>query len=420
MDFIDFSDFQVLQGGILRFAWRLDKQNFPSAESFIPVFNKNKFLRSLNKSNYRNFQKSQKRAAESHPASGHLYRSDDFASNIFQAYSLAGVKSNANLKININTKEPLQKNMIRNTLFHNLDSEEILFIHIAADGLSLREMFSGFCRGRKAEKNDAAALAGGFGLYLRQSVYRKTILVIDGPGGKDDGPLLRFLLESGDISDLTVIQFNHAMSLDCDLELNEDPDNPLQKYLALQRPAQNRNRLSARESELLKIFSLAGVPLPIAVASELAGPDSTPVITSLLEKQYLQGNRNTLSLCAPGDSPLDPGPGSKRMLESLAARTGWPYLVIRHFIVSERWTELERYLEKFARQGSEKIAPGPAADLLVSHLPRLGEKPKTPQPFSGNSHQNRFVPSGRKNFRRVCRPRPRAGPAAIRPFGHAK
>jgi len=272
MDFIDFTKFQILPGTILRFGWVLEGQKFPDAATFIPIFKKNQHLHFLDKSNYLDFQKNLKPATSFQTPPGYLYRSDDFASNMLHSYSLIGIKSNANLKIKINTKDPLQIKIIQNTLFHNLNSEEILFIKIAANDASLSDFFSTFRNGRKSGKKNAAHLVREFGLYLKQSVFRKTIMVIDGLGGKENSQFLRFLLDSGDITSLTIILFNDALNFDCDLELNEDPNNQLQKYLLDQYPTQNQRELNKKESELLKIFSIVEVPIPIAVARILAGP----------------------------------------------------------------------------------------------------------------------------------------------------
>lgn len=373
MDFIDFTGFQVMAGGRLRFGWKLERQSFPEADTFLPIFKQNKFLHSLSKSNYRLLQNNRAYATALQPGSACLYRSDDLASNILHAYSTAGFKANANLRIKINTKEPLQKRIIQNTLFHSLDSEEILFIKVAANCMSLSDTFSVLCKGQKSTINDAAALVAGFSLYLKQSVFRRTILVVDGPGEKGDEQILRFLLDSGDITGLTVIMFTDAMPIDCDLELNEDPENRLQRYISVPRAGHEDAALSGKEVELLKMFAFIGVPLPIAVAGSLAGPGSSALIKSLLERQYLREEQQRLSLGAAGHFDDGPDQAPASLLDSLAARTGWPYLVIRNHIARNDLTGLERYLGAHAGQGSDKIAPGPAADLLVSHLPHLAK-----------------------------------------------
>jgi hypothetical protein len=376
MDFIDFTKFQILPGTTLRFGWVLEGQIFPDAATFIEIFKKNRHLQFLDKSNYLDFHENPQRADSFPTPQGYLYRSDDFASNILHSYSLIGIKSNANLKIKINTQEPLQIKIIQNTLFHNFHSEEILFIKIPANDMSINDFFSAFCGSRKSAKNDAAHLVREFGIYLKQAIFRKTIMVIDGLREKEDSQFLRFLLESGDITGLTIILFNDALHFDCDLELNEDPNNQLQKYLPDLGLIQNQNKLNKRESELLKIFATIEVPIPIAVARILAGPGSTSQIIALLEKQYLKENQQTLCMCDPNSIPAASLKEKKSLLAILAAKTDWPYLTISHYIASEKLTALEQYLKKFSIEGPDKVAPGPACDLIVRHLPQLSKNQK--------------------------------------------
>ena len=340
------------------------------------MFKKNKYLRFLDKSNYLDIQKNPKHATQFHTPQGYLYRSDDFASNMLHSHSLLASKSNANLKINISTKEPLQIEIIQNALFHNLNSEEILFIKISANDNSMSDFFSRFYSGRKPVKKSASQLVREFGLYLKQSVFRKTIMVIDGLGGKEDGQFLRFLLHSGDITGLTIILFNDALHLECDLELHEDPNNQIQKYLPGRTQSQNRSKLNKKEIELLKIFETIEAPIPIAVASVLAGPGSKPQINALLKKQYLQENQQTLCPCVPGNAHAASLKDKNSLLAILAAKTNWPYLTISHYIACEKLTALEQYLEILAAQGADKIAPGPASDLIVRHLPQLAKNQK--------------------------------------------
>jgi len=376
MDFIDFTKFQILPGTTLRFGWELEAQKFPDAATFIPIFKKNQYLHFLDKNNYLDVLKNSKHATSFQTPPGYLYRSDDFASNMLHSYSLIGIKSNANLKIKINTKEPLQIKIIQNVLFHNLNSEEILFIKIAANDISMSDFFSTFYGGWKSGEKNAAHLVREFGLYLKQSVFRKTIMVIDGLGRKEDGQFLRFLLESGDITGLTIILFNDSLHFDCDLELNEDPNNQLQKYLLSQSPPQKQGKLNKKESELLKIFEIIEVPIPITVAHILAGPEGTSQINALLEKQYLKENQQILSLSAPGNKPAASLKEKNSLIAILAAKTDWPYLTISHSIASEKLTALEQYLKTYAGKGAEKIAPGPCTDLIVRHLPQLAKNQK--------------------------------------------
>ncbi|MBN2399810.1 MAG: sigma 54-interacting transcriptional regulator [Candidatus Aminicenantes bacterium] len=371
MDFIDFNKFQILPGTILRFGWNLTMEKFPDAAAFIPLFKKNPYLRFLNKSNYHDFQKNQNQQTTHPTPPGYLFRNDDFASNMLHSHSMIGIKSSANLKIKINTKMPLQAKIIQNTLFHNLDSEEILFIRIAADKISMNDFFADFCNDRISAKKNTTSLVREFSLYLKQSAFQKVIMVIDGLEGKADGQFLRFLLESGDITDLTIILLNDALHFDCDLELNENPSNPLQKKIAPIPPTQKQSKLKKQEIELLKIFRIIEAPVPTAVAYILDSPGSAVRIKALLKKKYIRENRNFFSLCVPGNIPVVSTAEKKLLLALMASRTDWPYITISHCIASENLPALERYLEIHAKQGSGEIASSPTCDLIIRHLPQL-------------------------------------------------
>jgi len=376
MDFIDFSKFEILPGSTLRLGWELQEHEYPAADSIIPLFNKNRHLHFLDKGNYLRFQNEPGPVACPPPPAGCLFRSDDFASNLLHSDSMLGIKANANLKIKINTKEPRQADIIQNTLFHNLDSRETLFLKIAVHNMSVSDFFGANRGRRQGGEKTASGLVREFGRYLKQSVFQRTIILIDGLEKQADGQFLRYLLESGDISGLIVILFNSTLHLDCDLELNEDPSNPMQNHFSGRAAPQKQSALSKAENELLKLFAIIAAPVPNAVARALVGPRKMTQINALLKKEYLQEKNQCL--CLRSAAPLrDVAPREKKaQLASLAAKTEWPYLIIRHFLASKNLPALEQYLKTHAGTGPEKIAPGPACDLLVSHLPQLAKNQK--------------------------------------------
>jgi len=376
MDFIDFTKFQILPGATLRLGWELKGHDFPDASAFIPIFTKNSHLRFLKKDYCPEFEEDQSRPVSRQSPYGYLFRQDDFASNLLHAHSMLEVKSSANLKIRINTKEPWLTKIIQNTLFHNLDSEEILLMKIPVNDMPMSDFFSAFSGDRESRQKNTACLVREFGLYLKQSVFQKTIMVIDGLEEKMDGQFLRFLLESGDITGLTVILFNDALHLDCDLELNEDPDNQLQKHLPTPSPARKQAGLSHEESELLGLFAAIGAPIPMAVARIMDRPGKASRTKALLEKNYLHEDRGFLSLRAPNEIRAAPADQIKPQLGLLAAKTDWPYLSILYFIACENLPALEQYLKALACEGTENIAPGPACDLIVRQLPKLAKNQK--------------------------------------------
>ena len=80
---------------------------------------------------------------------------------------------------------------------------------------------------KKAREESLAEQAQQFRLFLKQSVFQEAIFLLDHLERKEDDRLLRYLLESGDISGLTVILLNDSTACECDLEFNEDPQNLL-------------------------------------------------------------------------------------------------------------------------------------------------------------------------------------------------
>jgi transcriptional regulator with AAA-type ATPase domain len=302
MDFIDFSKFEIMPGALLRFSWELQEQAFPNADEFIPLFRNNRFLRLLGKGDCQDAGDAPEQTADSAPAP-FLYRSDNLASNLLQSASLLGIKADACLKIRISTREPSQAAIIQNTLFHNLDSREILLARISARQRSIADFFAA---GRQRRRpTDAPGLVQEFALYLKQSVFQKVIIIIDGLAGTANEQFLGHLIESGIIPGLTVILINSSLRLECDLELNEDPVNPLQEHFSGRTSAAIPCQPTAAENELLKQFQLIEAPVPGVIADALFGIHSRRLLKSLIQKGYLVQKNQYLCLSSglPGKVP---------------------------------------------------------------------------------------------------------------------
>ncbi|MCX6558338.1 MAG: sigma 54-interacting transcriptional regulator, partial [Candidatus Aminicenantes bacterium] len=374
MDFIDFSKFQILPGAALRFGWNLQGQKFPDAVAFMPIFKTNSHLHFPDRGGRREENKKRPCAALLPTVKGYLYRSDDFAANILHSHSPTAIRSSANLKVRINTQDAEQDKIIQDILFHHLHSDETLFMRVAATNTTLRDFFSAAANGRDSGEKHSADLVREFALFLKQSVFRKVVMVIDGLRRKEDGEFLSFLLDSGDIGGLTIILFNDAIDFDCDLELNEAPSNPLQEHFFGLPPARDADELNEEEKRLLDMFALIGVPVPAPTARALAGAGGAARIAALLKKHHLQENQQTFCLKAAGGAVTAVSAKEERArLAALAAKSDWPYLTIRHCLAGEKLAELERVLEIHARLKPETVAPGPAVDLIVRHLPRLAK-----------------------------------------------
>ena len=371
MDFINFSKFQILPGPSLRFGWELNRQNFPSPAAFNSIFNKNRYLRTFTENNYLDILRKSKKNTLASLASAYLYRNDDFTSNLLQYQSLGSMKSNVTIRID--THSPYQKTIIRNNLFHTMNAEEILFLKIDSATMLLSDFFSVLCGKKKTEKENPSKQVQEFRLFLKQSVFQKIILLIDNLAKKEDVRFLRFLLEAGDITGLTIILFNDSAPFDCDLELHENPPNQLEKHLPALFPGQKKFALSKTENELLKKIAMIEAPVPMAVARFLAGVSGDKQITTLLNKQYLIENKiqQTLSLNVPHDVAGIILQEKKELLELLSVKSDWHYAKLGHFINSKQWAALEQYLKNRVCESPGLVASAPAADLIIRHLSQL-------------------------------------------------
>jgi transcriptional regulator with AAA-type ATPase domain len=384
MDFLDFSRFQILPGPMLRFAWQLETGDFPRPAAWLPLLNKNRHLRDLDEGNYIEFLQQGRKTAIFPEFPVYLCRNWDFTSNLLHAHSQRNVKSGANAKIRINTKFPWQKTVIRNNLFHNLNDGETLLLKVDLESVRLSEYLSSLYGQEKIAGENLAAQAQEFRLYLKKSVYQEIVLLIDNLAKKEDDRLLRFLLESGDFSGLTVILFNDSAPGDCDLEFNEDPQDLMAGHFAALFPGRELPELDGNEIDLLEKFALLEVPVPEAVARLLAaqgngrkrpaGQDSDACLASLLKKRCLLENKNqqTLGLNVPNDGKAGAPRRKNELLAWLAENSDWAYARIAHFIAGGHAAALEQYLQKQGLESPGQVAPGPAADLLCRHLSATG------------------------------------------------
>jgi len=371
MDFVNFLKFQILPDATLRFGWELNRQNFPSPSAFISIFNKNRHLHAFNENNYLDILKKSKKNTLIPVPSGYLYRNDDFTSNLLHSHSLGSMK--ANVTIRIDTKDPCQKMIIRNNLFHTLNAEEILLLKIDSTTMSLSDFFTVLCGQKKTEKENPSKQVQEFRLFLKQSVFQKIILLIDNLAKKEDIRFLRFLLEAGDILGLTIILFNDSAPFDCDLELHENPPNQLEKHFPALFPGQKKFAVSKTEKELLKKIAMIDAPVPMTVVRFLARGSGHKQIKTLLNKQYLIENKNqqTLTLNVPRDISDVTLQEKKELLELLSVKSDWDYAKLGHFIINKQWAALEQYLKNRVGESPGLVASAPAVDLIIRHLPQL-------------------------------------------------
>jgi transcriptional regulator with AAA-type ATPase domain len=369
MDFVDFSRFQVLPTGSLRFAWTLERQELPTQTSFIRLLGDGRHLRKAS------------------PAWGqtppYLCRREDFAANLLRSRSSRGLSSGANVRVRIHTKSPWQKTVARDILFHNLNDAETLLLAIDLEDMPLGDRLAALSGRKKARRGSLAEQAQEFRLFLKQSVFQETILLIDNLERREDDRLLRFLLESGDISGLTAVLLGDSTSCECDLEFNEDPQNLMAGHLPASTGGRKPSELDGRERKLLERIAAIGVPVPAAIARLLAAqgddaamrtpaPPGDACVASLLKKRCLMESRDRQGLVVdPEGVTLSPGRGRDADLAWLAGHSDWPYARIAYAVAGRRWAALENDLKKWSRESPGQVAPGPAADLLCRHLPQF-------------------------------------------------
>lgn len=254
LDFIYLDKFRVLPGYSLQFPLAFLEKKEPDPthlEHALNRFTRNRYFNDLNL-NEKNFRDIFDRLKNKYtfPADhAYIYRYDDFASNILNAYPLAELKSDTNLKIKIKTGSPIPKKMIKLNLYNNHISqwEDIFFADLEAgcashpapghlpyllDALLAQKEKPG-CRG---DKDDFVAIIHRLNLFLKKSSFKSMVLMVDHLTGKEDAGFINYLLDSPGIGDIDVnivlVCFDpEGDFIDFDLELNERPANLLEKYL---------------------------------------------------------------------------------------------------------------------------------------------------------------------------------------------
>ena len=251
MDFVDFSKFQILPSGSLRFAWTLEPQELPTPAAVTRLFQDDGRRFSETVGGPPRGRRSQADASPSPLTERppYLYRREDFSSNLLHSRSPLGSRSCANVKVRINTKFPWQKAVARDNLFHNLNDAETLLLNIDLEDKPLGQQLSALGGRKKTRGENLAGQVQEFGLFLKQSVFQEAVLLIDHLERKEDDHLLRFLLESGEIAGLTAVLLEDSTACECDLEFNEDPKNLMARHLPARRRPPDQDK---GETELLE------------------------------------------------------------------------------------------------------------------------------------------------------------------------
>ncbi len=372
LDFIDFSQFQILPGGGLRFAWSPKARELPDPAALLRLLGGGRCS-----------------PAGLFPAAGvdFLCRREDFASHRLLARLGRGPVSEAGARIRVRSRLPWQEAVARDSLFHNLNDARTLLLDFDLRRAPLGRQLAERCV-PDGDAGDPAALSRGFRLFMKGSVFQDAVFLLRGLDGVQDDCLLRFLLETEETPELTVVLFGDAAAGACDLEFNEDPPNLLEER---PRPAvelEQIRELSQPARRLLDDLAALGVAVPDPVARRLlsrrSGADgatnvsAAETLDALLRQGLLRRGRDGLLAILPGGSASPSADERRRLLAWLAEPPSgggpgveaWPYAVLANSIETGDAAGLQDHLSRLVREAPGRIVPGPAADLLASHLCR--------------------------------------------------
>jgi transcriptional regulator with PAS, ATPase and Fis domain len=274
LDFVYLDKFQVLPGYRLLFPLAFSEKKEPDPthlEHALNRFTCNRNFKDLNL-NEKNFRDIFNRLKNKYtfPANQvYIYRYDDFASNILNAYPLSELKSDTNLKIKIKTGSPIPKKMIKLNLYNNhiSQSEDIFFADLQASCVShsasghLPYLLDALLPqnekpGRRVDKDDFVAIIHRLNLFLKKSSFKSMVLMVDHLIGKEDSGFINYLLDSPGIGNIDInivlVCFDPEDDfIDFDLELNERPTNLLGRYLGF--AADTRDKRKDKDSQPEKI-----------------------------------------------------------------------------------------------------------------------------------------------------------------------
>ncbi|GEM_PF-890251 len=381
LDFVDFSRFQVLPGGGLRFAWSLEPRPLPDPAALHRLFGGDR----------------RAPCAPADVAGGDfLCRREDFASHRLLARREQGLGADGGARIRIRTRFPWQEELARDCLYHNLSDAQTLLLDFDLKRGTLGRQLTSCCLPGE-DAGDPAALTQKFRLFLRQSVFREAVILLHDLTRGEDEFLVRFLLESGDIPRLTFIFFGAAPPGEYDLEFHEDPPNLLEERPA---PAVAHERVTCLDKasrNLLIDIAAIGVPLPYSAARRLydrtvgtgtenaAAAPGEDAIAALLRQGLLRRTGNGLLAILPGGSPAPLPSERQRLLAWLAGPPPaadswgdeWPYGRIALLVAARDAAGLQEYLGRLVREAPGRITPGPCAELLGRHLTQDDPPQKT-------------------------------------------
>lgn len=233
LDFIDFSKFQISPRLSIKFSLALDGQGTASLTDIVGLFKQHQAFNDLDERNFREVFLRLKRRHTLVEDYFYAYRYDDFASNILNQYPLTDLRHGTNVKIKIKTENEIQKKLVRINLYQHLFSEDILFVNIDRKRHGVREALSRIAseQGRAPDdSDDFVALGEQIKFYLNTSSFQSIVLMVDCLETREDTELVKYLLDSSGISNITFILLGENDDVEFDLELKDKPKNLLREY----------------------------------------------------------------------------------------------------------------------------------------------------------------------------------------------
>lgn len=235
------------------------KTNGTELNQLLAYIQKNKYFQNVNERNYIELFQRLKMKYSFSRIQAYLYKYDEFASALLNAYPIDELKNNANIKIKIKTSDTIQEKIVKRHLYRNYASEDIFFMDIgnhSPDGdLSqcIAKIISeptGKGNDSSMSNNDPVSIIQRLDLFLRKSAFKSFVLIIDHLKSKEDIEFINYLVHSSGIANIILIVFDTASSsrgsagsaisssnpVEFDLVLNENPRNLLEDYLQFDKP----------------------------------------------------------------------------------------------------------------------------------------------------------------------------------------
>lgn len=359
LDFIDFSRYQLQPDYTVKLPIHLTGKGDIKLDHLLHHLKKNNHFKDLNEKNHKYLFERLSRKYKFNRHQAYIYRYDEFASTILNAYPIEELKSESNIKIRIKTADPIQEKIIKLNLYKKYISNDIFLIDAAdfSDNLPcfIAELISDKPR---YNPDDLVKLIHQLILYLKKSAFKALVLVIDHLKTKEDAEFINYLLHTSEISNIVLVVFNTTHDfIEYDLELKENPKNLLEDYLTFDIPGKEI-QLSEEELQCLKIIKTLPFPISSLKTSikRIFSHHQTHIIENLVQKNVLKisSGRLVINHNLPAlNLNIDINPTNDeeiKILESYMGTFDSLSLSIKYFIKTGKIKELNHLLKRYLRE----------------------------------------------------------------------